>query len=175
MKDLKQFILNIITIVSFVFYGIGIYLHVAILGEEWGNIAVDFAIQVVGPVAGVLLVMVFGALILLITFYLQKLRVTNVLLCWFWIFSLYQCAINSFLQFYGLPDEPINQFFKLLLPTFWYPMKEIVFLISSLLLTYLWVKRITQVDFKRADIVLIALASFVLVGGTVISQLFLMA
>ncbi len=174
MKEIKQFILNLIAIFSFILYGIGIYLHVAILGVEWGNIAVDFAIQIVGPVAGVLLVVIFGSLILLFTYYIQKLRITNVLLCWFWILSLYQCAINSFLQFYGLPDEPINQFFKFIFPTFWYPTKEIVFLAVSLLLTYLWVKKITIADFKKSDILLIALASFVLVGGTVISQLLLM-
>jgi len=174
MKEIKQLILNLLAIFSFILYGIGIYLHVAILGVEWGNIAVDFAIQIVGPVPGVLLVVVFGSLILLFTYYLQKLRISNILLCWFWILSLYQCAINSFLQFYGLPDEPINQFFKFLLPTFWYPAKEIVFLIISLLLTYLWVKKINKADFKKSDILLIALAAFILVGGTVISQLLLM-
>ena len=174
MKEIKQLILNLIAIFSFILYGIGIYLHVAILGVEWGNIAVDFAIQIVGPVAGVLFIVIFGSLILFFTYYIPKSRITNVFLCWFWILSLYQCAINSFLQFYGLPDEPINQFFKFLFPSFWYPTKEIVFLIISLLLTYLWVKKITKTDFKKSDILLIALASFILVGGTVISQLLLM-
>jgi hypothetical protein len=64
MKEPKQLILNLVAIFSFILYGIGIYLHVAILGVEWGNIAVDFAIQIVGPVPGVLLVVVFGSLIL---------------------------------------------------------------------------------------------------------------
>jgi len=173
MKDLKQFILNIIAIFSFVLYGIGIYLHVAIFGEKWGNVAVDLAIQIVGPLLGVILIIIFGTFILLITYYIQQIKITNVFLCWFWILSLYQCAINSFLQFYGLPDEPINQFFKYVVPSFWYPAKEICFLIITLLLTYVWVKKITKTDFKKLDLLLIGLASVILVGGTVISQLFL--
>lgn len=174
MKDNKQFILNIITIGSFILYGIGIYLHVSILGREWDNIAVDLALQVLGPLIGVILVIIIGSIILLLTYFFQKLKRTNIFLCLFWIFSLYQCAINSFLQFYSLPDEPINQFFKIIFPNFWYPAKEIFFLIISLLLTYIWIKKISKENFTKSDIFLIALAAFILVGGTVISQLILM-
>jgi len=178
MKDFSQFILNIITIFSFVFYGIGIYLYVTIPLGKWDNIAVDLAIQIVGPLLGVILVIICGAFILLLTYSIQKFKIVNVFLCWFWIFSLYQCAINTFLQI-SMKDlsinEPINQFFKNLFPDFWYPAKEMVFFLISLVLTYFWIKRITKADFKKLDILLIALASFILVGGTVISQLFLMS
>jgi hypothetical protein len=40
---------------------------------------------------------------------------------------------------------------------------------------YFWVKKITKADFKKLDILLIGLASFILVGGTVISQVILMS
>ncbi|NVM54090.1 MAG: hypothetical protein HWN66_10355 [Candidatus Helarchaeota archaeon] len=174
MKDNKQFILNIIAVGSFILYGIGIYLYVTILNEDWGNIAIDFAIQLVGPLVGVILVIIIGSIILLLSYYIQKLKHTNVLLCWFWIFSLYQCTINTFLQVSGRPDEPINQFFKAVFPSFWYPAKEIFFLAISLVLTYFWVKKISKEDFTKWDSLLIALASLILVGGTVISQIFLM-
>jgi hypothetical protein len=174
MKNTKQFILNIIAIVSFILYGIGIYFYVTILHEEWGNVAVDLAIETVGPLVGVLFIIVIGSIILLITYYIHQLRHTNVFLCWFWIFSLYQCAINTFLQIGGLPDEPINQFFKIILPNFWYPAKELVFMVIALILTYFWVKKISKEGFGRFDYLLIAFAALLLVGGTVISQLFLM-
>ncbi|MHA1652206.1 MAG: hypothetical protein ACTSYB_18645 [Candidatus Helarchaeota archaeon] len=174
MEDSKQFILNLVTIVSFILYAIGIYLHVAILGEEWGNIAIDLAIQLLNPLFGVIIVVIIGILILLLTYYFQMSRNTNVFLCWFWIFSLYQCALNAFLQFYGLPDEPINQFFKSWFPSLWYPMKEMFFLIISLILTYIWVIYISKRVFSKSDIILITLAAFLLVGGTLISQLLLM-
>jgi len=144
MKDKTQVILNFFAAISFIFYGIGIYFYVTMLGEEWGNVAVDLAIQIVGPLVGVILVILIGAFILFLTLYIQKTRHTNVLLCWFWILSLYQCAINTFLQIQGLPDEPINQFFKNLIPQFWYPTKELVFLLVSLLLTYVWIKKISK-------------------------------
>ncbi len=163
-----------VAIGSFILYGMGIYLIVAVLGKEWGNIAVDLALQMLGPLYGVILVIVIGSLILLISYYIQKLRKINVFLCWFWILSLYQCAINSFLQFAGLPDEPINHFFKSVFAGFWYPAKELFFLGISLFLTYFWVKRISKENFTHLDLSLIALTSFILVGGTVISQLFLM-
>lgn len=174
MKDFKQLILDIATIFSFVLYAIGIYLYVTIPLGNWDNVAVNLAIQILGPLLGTISIIAFGSLILLLTYFIQKFKITNVFLCWFWIFSLYQCAINTFLQINGLPDEPINQFFKYFFPSFWYPAKEIIFLVISLLLTYVWVKKITQANFKRLDIFLIGLASFILVGGTIISQLFLM-
>ena len=174
MKDTKLLILNMVAIGSFILYGMGIYLIVAVLGKEWGNIAVDLALQMLGPLYGVILVIVVGSLILLIAYYIQKLRKINVFLCWFWILSLYQCAINSFLQFAGLPDEPINQFFKSVFVGFWYPAKEICFLGISLFLTYFWVKKVAKESFTHFDLSLIALIAFILVGGTVISQLFLM-
>ncbi|MHA1271308.1 MAG: hypothetical protein ACTSPY_16060 [Candidatus Helarchaeota archaeon] len=173
MKNLNQFILNIITIFSFVLYAIGIYLHVAILGEEWGNVAVDLAISLVGAIWGVIFVVLIGSLILLITFFIDFLKKTNIFLCFFWILSLYQCAINSFLQFYGMPDEPINQFFKLISPNFWYPIKEICFILISLALTILWVKKISKSKFNKIDILLISLVILVMISGTLFSQLFL--
>ena len=69
MKEGKQFLLNIVAIISFILYAIGIYLHVAILGEKWGNVAVDFAIEIVGALWGVIFVVLIGALTL-ITFFL---------------------------------------------------------------------------------------------------------
>ena len=174
MEDKKQFFLNIITIFSFILYAIGIYLHIAILGEEWGNVAVDLAINIVGPLFGVIIVVLIGSLILMLTFYISIFKKANVFLCFFWILSLYQCAINAFLQFYGLPDEPINQFFKYFWPNFWYPMKEICFTIVAILLTYIWVKKISKDSFKKIDIILISLISIIMIAGTVSSQIFLM-
>ena len=175
MQEKNQVVLNLIAIGSFILYGIGIYLHVGILGLDWGNVAVDAAIQTLGPLGGVVIVILIGTLILLVTFFIQKTRKTNVFLSWFWILSLYQCAINSFLQFYGKPDEPINQLFKFLFPNFWYPAKELFFLIISLVLTYLWVKMVSKDTFIKLDLALISIAAFLLVGGTVISQLFLLS
>jgi hypothetical protein len=173
MKDRNEFILNLITIVSFILYAWGIYLHVAILGEEWGNVAVDLAIDVVGPLFGVIVVVLVGAGILLFTYFIKLFKKLNIFLCFFWILSLYQCAINSFLQFYGLPDEPINQFFKLIAPNYWYPIKEIIFIAISLCLTVLWIKKIAKNDLEKIDVLLIIVILVVLVGGTLFSQIFL--
>jgi len=170
---INQLILNIIAIISFIFYSIGIYLHTAILNEKWGNIAVDFAISICGPLGGVIIVSIFGAFILLLSCYISILRHINIFLCFFWIFSLYQCAINSFLQFYNLPDEPINQFFKYYWPNFWYPVKEIVFTIISILLTIIWVYKFSKEKFDKLDIILLITLCFILIGGTVWSQIFL--
>ncbi|MBD3230407.1 MAG: hypothetical protein GF329_19665, partial [Candidatus Lokiarchaeota archaeon] len=128
MENRNQLLLNLMTIISFILYAASIYLHVRILGEEWGNIAVDLAIDLVGPLLGVIIVVLIGAFILIITYYIEFLRTTNIFLCFFWILSLYQCALNAFLQFFGLPDEPINQFFKYFFQNFWYPIKEICFI-----------------------------------------------
>lgn len=171
MKDRGQLLLNVIAIFSFILYGIGIYLHVGILGTEWGNIAVDLALDILGPLMGIIIVIVIGAFILLITFQIHSFQKINVFLCWFWVFSLYQCAINSFLQFYDLPDEPINQFFKLFFPSFWYPAKEIVFGIIAILLTFFWVRFFAKQEFSKLDCILIALTICILVGGTIVSQL----
>ncbi len=173
MEDKKQLILTIITIFSFITYAVGIYIYVQIFGE-WGNIAVDLAIELLGLFIGVLMVVLFGSLILTITYLINRLRITNVFLCWFWILSLYQCAINTFLQVTGRPDEPLNLFFKWLFPNFWYPAKELFFLLISLILTVIWVKKIAHKEFSKIDVGIIALAALILVGGTVISQLFLM-
>ncbi|MHA1788278.1 MAG: hypothetical protein ACTSXT_03515 [Candidatus Helarchaeota archaeon] len=173
MKEDKQFLLNIVAIISFILYAIGIYLHVAILGEKWGNVAVDFAIEIVGALWGVIFVVLIGALILLLSFYVNLFKKLNIFLCFFWIFSLYQCAINSFLQFFGLPDEPINQFFKYYWPNLWYPVKEIFFTIISIILTIIWVKKVSKTGFKKTDALLIAILIIILIGGTLYSQLFL--
>ena len=138
MRPQKLFWLNILTIGSFILYAIGIYIQVAFQGITWGNVAVNFALQVLGNELGVVIVLAIGSCIMILLYLLPKLHVIDVFLCWFWILSLYQCAINSFLQFYGLPDEPINQFFKFLFPTVWYPVKEVAFILASIGLTMLW-------------------------------------
>ena len=172
-QEKKSFILNLFTIGAFIAYIIGIYLHVGILGNEWGNIAVDLSLRILGPVLGLILVVLLGLTILLFTFYVKRLRVTNIYLCWFWIISLYQCAVNSFLQFFGLPDEPINLFFKILFPDFWYPIKEIAFITVSIILTFFWVKKANKIEINRIDIVLIAVISTVMIVGTLSSQILL--
>lgn len=172
-EEKKTFILNLIAIGSFGLYAIGIYLHVAILGNEWGNIAVDLSLRVLGPILGLILVVLIGLVILLFTFFIQRLRITNIYLCWFWIISLYQCAVNSFLQFYGLPDEPINLFFKIIFPAFWYPAKEIVFISVSIILTYLWIKKTHHIEVDKIDMVLIGLICAIMIVATLSSQIFL--
>ena len=172
-EEKKTFILNLIAISSFVVYVIGIYLHIAILGNDWGNVAVDLSLRVLGPIFGLFLVVLIGLIILLFSFFIQRLRVINIYLCWFWIISLFQCSINSFLQFYSLPDEPINLFFKILFPEFWYPIKEIVFIILSIILTYFWIKKIHHLETDKIDIVLISLVSAIMIIGTLSSQIFL--
>ncbi len=172
-EEQKLFILNLVTIFSFCLYAYGIYLHVAIRGLVWGNMAIDLSIQILGPVFGVVMVVVLGCIILFISFYIDQFRATNVFLCWFWIFSLYQCAINSFLAFNGLPNEPINQFFKWLFPTLWYPIKEICFVLIALLLTYVFQKKIVKKEFDKLDIFLITILSVGLILATLMSQLFL--
>ena len=131
MKHKPTIILNFICIIGFIFYGIGIILYTSILGKRWGNAAVDLGIQIFGPILGTVLVLLIEIGILISTHFLSKFeRVTtaiNIFLCWFWIFSLYQCAINTFLSFYNLPNEPINLFFKTFWPNFWYPNLAILF------------------------------------------------
>ena len=172
-QEKKTFSLNIVTLGAFIAYVIGIYLHVAILGNPWGNIAVDLSLRVLGPILGLILVVLLGLVIILFTFFIQRLRVTNIYLCWFWIISLYQCAINSFLQFFSLPDEPINLFFKILFPGFWYPIKEIVFITVSILLTFIWIKKIHEIEVDRIDLILIGIISAIMIVGTLSSQIFL--
>ena len=81
------FILNLVTIGGFILYAIGIYMHVVLLGLNWGNIAVDLSIQLFGAYLGLTLIVVLGGFILIFCFHMQKLRVLNVFLCWFWIIS----------------------------------------------------------------------------------------
>jgi hypothetical protein len=173
MRDKKLFILNIIAIVSFIFYALGIYLQVVFQGIEWGNILVYTLLQMLGNESGVMMVVIIGAFALLILYKWSKFNYINVFLCWFFILSLYQCAVNSFLQFNGLPDEPINQFFKILFPEFWYPAKEIVFIIISLLLTLLWFKKMSEVELKRIEVILIILLSLSLIIIISLSQILL--
>jgi len=166
----KLFWLNIITIGSFILYAAGIYIQVAFQGITWGNIAVNLALQVLGNELGTVVVVAVGAFILILLYLLPKLHVVDVFLCWFWILSLYQCAANSFLQFCGLPDEPVNQFFKILFPAAWYPVKEIVFIIASIGLTVLWVREVMKRKFQRYEIFLILLLSSVMIVTTALSQ-----
>lgn len=173
MRDKNLFILNIIAIISFVFYAIGIYLQVVFQGIDWGNLVVNALLQLFGNEIGVIMVVVVGAAILLILFLMSKLHSVDIFLCWFFIFSLYQCAINSFLQFNNLPDEPINQFFKTLFPDFWYPAKEIVFVIICFLLTLIWIKKVSKAELKTFDLILIAFLSVSLIIIIALSQILL--
>ena len=173
MRDKKLFILNIIAIVSFIFYALGIYLQVAYQGIEWGNLLVYSLLKLFGNESGVIVVVLVGVVALVTLYLWKKMEVIDIFFCWFFIFSLYQCAINSFLQFNGLPDEPINQFFKIIFPGFWYPAKEIVFIIISVLLTTLWIKKIQKGKFKTVDQVLLTIASITLIIVISFSQIFL--
>lgn len=172
-EETETFILNIITVVGFCLYAWGIYLHVAIRGKEWGNVAVDLSIQVLGPLLGVLMVVMLGGIILFFTLGISQFRAVNVFLCWFWMLSLYQCAINSFLEFHALPNEPINLFFKWLFPSLWYPVKEICFILISVPLTVTWLKKVGKKAMKKLDLILITILSIGLVLSTLASQLFL--
>ncbi|MBD3341522.1 MAG: hypothetical protein GF353_20630 [Candidatus Lokiarchaeota archaeon] len=148
MKNKSLLILNTLTIIAFVLYGIGIILYTLILDQRWGNAAIDLGIQILGPILGTIIVLLIEIGILISSYYLSKLNqfstAINVFLCWFWIFSLYQCAINTFLSINNLPNEPINLFFKTIWPLFWYPIKELVFIGISIILTYIWFIKIEQ-------------------------------
>ena len=172
-EEKYTFILNLITIGGFILYVIGIYLHVVLLGLDWGNVAVDLSIRILGPFFGLLLVVLIGGFILFFCFFVKKLRIINIFLCWFWIISLYQCAINSFLQYFSLPDEPVNQFFKFISPRFWYPIKEIIFIVISVLLTIIWVNKVHKLEVSKWDWVLIFAISTLLITATLVSQIFL--
>ncbi|MHA1369152.1 MAG: hypothetical protein ACTSWN_07365 [Promethearchaeota archaeon] len=170
-SNIRTFVLNLVAIFSFVLYAIGIYIQVEIQGIRWGNAVVNFSIQVLGPLFGVVIVVLVGAAILMISYFITRLHAINVFLCWFWIISLYQCAVNSFLQFNNIPDEPINQFFKYLFPSLWYPVKEISFIIVSFLLTFLWLKKVSKRDFSRFDVIFICCLSATMVFATLYSQI----
>ena len=93
MKVNKTILLNILTIFSFIFYVIGIYLIVVLKGEEkWGSFQVDFLISALGPAIGLVMIVVFGAGVLVFTLYYERFNIFNTFLCWFWILSLYQCS-----------------------------------------------------------------------------------
>ena len=146
LRNNPAIILNIITFFGFFLYGMGIILYTMLLNKRWGNAAIDLGIQIFGPILGTIVVLLIEIGILITTYYISKIKhlttATNIFLCWFWIFSLYQCAINTFLSLSNLPDEPINLFFKIFWPDFWYPIKELVFIIISLVLTVIWFKKI---------------------------------
>jgi hypothetical protein len=117
MKHKPTIILNIICIIGFIFYGIGIILYTSILGKRWGNAAVDLGIQIFGPILGTILVLLIEIGILIIAHVLSKFErvttATNIFLCWFWIFSLYQCAINQYLITPTKSDCMISSFISL--------------------------------------------------------------
>ncbi|MEX2681027.1 MAG: hypothetical protein Q6373_005465 [Candidatus Sigynarchaeota archaeon] len=166
----KLFWLNITTIVAFVLYAIGIYIQVAFQGITWGNVAVNLALHVLGNELGTATVVAVGAFVMTLLYRLPKLHVADVFLCWFWILSLYQCAANSFLQFASLPDEPVNQFFKILFPAAWYPVKEIAFIVASIGLTILWACKVVKRQFQRHEVFLIVVLSSVMIVTTALSQ-----
>ena len=175
MKNKPLLILNLITIIGMIFYAVGIYLETEILKRTWGNSAVNFSIQIFGPLIGLIIVTLIEIGILTLTFLLSKFKditvATNVYMCWFWIFSLYQCAINSILSFVNLPNEPINLFFKILWPNFWYPMKELIFIIISIILTWIWMKKIEKINSLKLDIFIIVLLSIGLWLTVAVSQM----
>jgi len=171
LKDKSTIILNFLTFIGFILYGVGIYIETKLLNKRWGNSEVDFSIQLFGPLIGVIVVVLIGFLILIITYSFSYLKTTNIFLCWFWILSLYQCSINTFLSINNLPNEPINIFFKSIWPYFWYPMKELVFIIISIILTFIWLKKIKKIKFSRLDIILIVSISFLLWIAIAISQI----
>ncbi len=170
-KSKTSLVLNVITVIAFVFYAIGIYLEITLLNNRWGNAEVDLLIQTFGPIMGVIVVVVIGASILAFTYSISKFEAANIFLCWFWIISLYQCAINSFLTVNGLPNEPINLFFKVLFPTFWYPMKEMVFVAISTGLTYFWVEKILKKEVSKLDLIIIVSISLLLIIAIALSQI----
>lgn len=173
MREKATFYLNIIAIFSFICYVVGIYLQVEFQGIVWGNLLVFSLIFSLGTLFGVITVVFIGALALIILYKWQRMQVINVFFCWFFILSLYQCAINSFLQFNGLPDEPINQFFKFFFPDSWYPAKEIAFTLVSILLTYVWVKKVSEKKLQSFDVIFIVLISVILIIFISLSQFLL--
>lgn len=160
MRYKPTLLLNIICVIGFILYGIAIILYTVVLNQRWGNAAIDLGIQILGPIFGTIVVLLIEIGILITAYSISKYKktttATNIFLCWFWILSLYQCAINSFLSFQNLPNEPINLFFKTMWPYFWYPMKELVFIIISLTLTYIWFKKIkTDEEISKYDMIII--------------------
>ncbi|MHA1732627.1 MAG: hypothetical protein ACTSU5_11845 [Promethearchaeota archaeon] len=176
MENRFDLVLNVATAGGFVAYAAGIYLQVTRQGIRWGNVAVDLAIRTVGVAAGCVVVVLVGVAILGVSLALDRLRGVNVFLCWFWIFSLYQCALNSFLQLGGFPDEPVNASLKYLFPTMWYPVKEALFTLASAGLTLLWDRRVwgDSRHLNRVDAVLVVVLGVALVGATLASQLTLL-
>ena|GEM_PF-1790428 len=167
----KRMLLNIITLGGLLAYVIGIYIRVVILGESWGNILVVGTTALGGPLAGIVLVFIFYALIIYLTYRITVFQGLNIFLCFFWILSWYQCAINEYLYALGLPNEPINLFFKWLFPTLWYPAKETVFVLVSLLLTIRGRETFLHRELKRGDYLLIGLVSGFMLLLILISQL----
>ncbi|MHA1145395.1 MAG: hypothetical protein ACTSRW_11705 [Candidatus Helarchaeota archaeon] len=171
--EFKVNLLNAFAFGGFILYAIGIYLHVAIMHERWGNVAVDLALNLLGPLGGVILVVAIGGVILLTSRLLKFFRLTNIFLCWFWIPSLYQCAVNSFLQFFQLPDEPINLFFKIFFPTAWYPVKEVVFTSIALSLTFIWGIKVFDGSYQKVDVIFLSALAVVFIVATLASQFLL--
>jgi len=164
-------VLNIVTIGGLVAYVIGIYLRVIVLGESWGNILVVETTALAGPILGIILVFIIYAFVVFLTFRLRVFQGLNLFLCWFWILSWYQCAINEFLYFYGLPNEPINLFFKTTLPTLWYPAKEIVFTSVSIAVAIVGSRAFLNRKLNKIDYILIGLVGGGMLSAVLLSQI----
>ena len=164
-------ILNLITIGGLVAYVVGIYLHVVVLGETWDNILVVGTIALGGNIVGIILVFLIYATVIYITYRFRVFQGLNLYLCWFWILSWYQCAINEFLYFYNLPNEPINQFFKYAFPTLWYPAKEVVFTLASAALAIFGRKIFIDRSFTKIDYILIGVVGGGMLFAVLLSQL----
>ncbi|TFG06797.1 MAG: hypothetical protein EU539_06635 [Promethearchaeota archaeon] len=178
MNKKSTIALNIVTVVGFILYGIGIILYTTVLNQRWGNAAVDLGIQILGPIAGTIIVLSIEIGILYVAYFIKRFEkithATNIFLCWFWIFSLYQCAINCFLSLQSMPNEPVNLFFKTFWPNFWYPVKELFFIIISSFLTWAWFRYLEKdMSMTKLDkmIIFIICAAFWLT--IVLSQLLL--
>ncbi len=78
MRDNKLFFLNIITIISFIFYAIGIYLQVTYQGIEWGNLLVYSLLQIFGYEFGVIMVVLIGAIALIILYLWKKMEIIDI-------------------------------------------------------------------------------------------------
>lgn len=175
MKQESLLFLNVFAVIGMIFYAIGIYLETAILKKIWGNSAINLSIQVFGPLYGVIVVTLVEIGFLFLSYLISKIKgitiATNVFLCWFWILSLYQCAINSMLNFYNLPNEPINLFFKSISPDLWYPLKELAFIAISIIMMWIWSKKVDFFEFTKIDMLIIVALSVFLWLAVATSQI----
>jgi hypothetical protein len=164
LKKRATGILNIAAFFGFIAYGIGIYLWVTRTDGIWLNPVINILLKM-GPLPGVLAMVAIGAGLLIGTLLVDRLAGLNVFFCWFFILSLYQCALNTILTVYGFSEEPINCFFRAQFPAKWYPVKECVFTVMAVFLTWLWARYIWKSrKLSRFDLILITVTALLLIG-----------